>query len=305
MKPQAARYPTTTSPLESVRGELMTFTVHGSNFWGVGKLRTTDGDTLLFTANLPNPSIGATLKFTGSYVEHARYGRQFKVHQTDIVSPTDDAGVIAWLADKLPQISRNRALDLVTRHGAEGVWRLLETGDVEQLMKTPGITHERANEILIAYAQHESDRARQVRFREWGLTDKGIARVTERWGADAEARLLEDPYLLITEVDGFGWERADAIALRMGYGRETTPRLRAGIEHALREAKTMGHVFVPEDKLVQVVAKKVCNVDAHLVARALAGADRVLIEGGRVYLPPLAHAEALLAEGLRLRVTHG
>jgi exodeoxyribonuclease V alpha subunit len=222
------------------------------------------------------------------------------------VLPCDTAGVVGWLAAKLPQISRRRAEALVERFGVDGLWALLDAGAVGALCVVDGITLPRADEIVAAYQLHKQDRDRIVRFKQWGLTDNQIARVVDEWGEEAEERILRDPYALIECVKGFGWQRADAVAQRMGVRRDDPSRLAAGLLHAMDTATQSGHCYCPAGKLVALAAQKICSVtDESAVRRAL----EQLVERGKVdrigqniYLPRIAKAEGQLAKTFAARV---
>lgn len=294
--------------MELLRGELVSFAVLGNDNWGVGTLRTRhDGGTVTIAGKVLGAHAGDTVELGGSFVEHPRFGRQYKLTSCTVVLPSDTSGVVGWLAAKLPQISRRRAEQLVERYGVDGLWRLLDQGDVSALCVIDGITEERANEILEAYRDHRRDRDRIVRLKQWGLTDNQIARVLVEWGDDAEERLKADPYALIECVPGFGWQRADQVAQRMGTPLDAPSRLRAGLMHAMNDATTAGHVYVSQGKLTAVVAKKVCGVDEDLVRAALVTLlvdERLVRRELAIYLPKLDLAESKLAVafGTRARV---
>lgn len=286
--------------MDLLRGELLSFTVRGNDFWGVGTLRTQhDGGDVTIVGKVLGAHPGDTLELDGEWSSHPKFGRQFKLRRADVVLPSDTSGVVGWLSAKLPQISRRRAEVLVQAHGVEELWRLLERADVEALCVVDGINAERAEEIITAYRAHRLDRDRIVRLKQWGLTDNQIARVIAEWGDEAERRLEDNPYDLIACVPGFGWQRADQVARRMGVPLDAPARLRAGLMHAMTEAAGGGHVYVPQGKLTALVATKVCGVEEVLVRASLVTllADEGLVRlDQNVYLPKLARAEERLAQ---------
>lgn len=285
---------------DSIRGELVSFRVAGSDFWGFGTLRTLhDGGNLSIVGKLVGANPGDTLELEGDLAHHQKYGKQFKVKTCRVVLPADQSGVVGWLAAKLPQISKRRAEQLVERFGVDGLWQMLDTGDHMGLCVVDGITPPRADEILAAYRAHKHDRDRMVRFKQWGLTDNQVAKVVEMWGSDAESRISENPYKLMECVRGFGWQRSDDVAMRMGVRRDDPARLCAGLMHAMDTATQSGHCFVASGKLVALTTNKVvCISDERAVRNAL----ELLIRTGKlerleqnIYLPRIADAEGSLA----------
>lgn len=285
---------------DKIRGELLSFSVRGADFWGTGSVRTKhDGGVVAVVGKLLGAKVGDTVEITGDVAEHPRYGAQFRIKSCEVVLPSDVSGVVGWLASKLPQISRRRAEALVERFGVDELWKLLDAGDGAALCVVDGITEARAAEIVSAYRASKGDRDRMVRLKTYQLTDNQIAKLIKVWGDDVEKKLQENPYAVQDEVDGFGWQRADQLARAMGLPLTAPPRLRAGLKHAMQEAVQKGHCFVASGKLIALAANKVLVVDEQLVRVAL----KQMVERGelvvfeqRVYLTNLAEAESRLAK---------
>jgi exodeoxyribonuclease V alpha subunit len=298
--------------MDKLRGELVSFKVFGTGGWGIGQLRTQhDGGTVTITGTLLGVHAGDTLEVEGGYENHAKYGRQFKFRTCTTVLAQDKSGVVGWLASKLPQISRRRAEQLVELYGVEGLWAKLDAGDVTSLCVVDGITPPRAEEILGAYRAHKAERDRLVRFKQWGLTDGQVARVLDEWGDDAEERIQRNPYDLIEFVHGFGWTRADQVALRMGLPVDSIARCAAALLHNMNEAKGQGHCYWTDAKLVAVTTKKTLELADHKpVWTAL---EQLITQGklvrleARIYLPGIAVAEGRLAKvfATRARAAQG
>lgn len=286
---------------EKIKGELQSFSVRTADFWGTGIVHTKhDGGRVAIVGKLVGAQPGDTVELEGDFATHPKYGPQFKVRSCVVVLPSDVSGVVGWLASKLPQISRRRAEQLVEKLGVQGLWDVLDAGEAGKLCVVDGITPGRALEILEAYKLHKGERDRLVRLKTWGLTDNQIARVVKEWGDNAEERMSANPYELMECVDGFGWKRADQVALKMGMKMDSQPRLSAGLLHAMGEAKAAGHCFWSQGKLVAVVTTKICGItDESLVRRALDSLlerKKLVRLDTKIYLPELAVAEGRLAK---------
>jgi exodeoxyribonuclease V alpha subunit len=290
---------------EKLRGELVDWR-NWKEGWGFGSLLTKhDGGKQKITGTLLMPKLGATLELTGSFVT-GKYGPEFKFTGAEELVPEDANGVVAWLASTLPQISRERATKIVGQLGIEGTWRVLDGRDANELCKFDGITLARANEIFDAYDAAKGDRDRMVALKSYGLTDNQIARIQVAWGDKALENLRDNPYALIEMVSGFGWTRADVVALKMGLPKDAEPRLRAGLMHKLGEAQFEGHCYCPGGKLVKTVADaKMCGVREESVRDVLEDMVRkgeLVRRGTGVFLPGLAGKEQALAESFAARV---
>ena len=291
---------------DTIRGVLRSFVVRGADYWGTGTVETKhDGGRVAIVGKVLGAKEGDTVEIEGDFTRHERFGPQFKIKSCRVVLPMDVSGVVGWLASKLPQISRRRAEALVQEHEVEGLWDILDRGDIDTLTQTGGITPARAEAIVEAYRESKGDRDRMVLFKSWGLTDNQIGRVLEKWGDDAVDAIKRDPYLLLEQVSGFGWKRADEVARAMGVKLDDPSRLAAGLMHAMTMASTEGHCYCAGGKLVSLVANKVCGVQDEGKIRAalekLIERKKLVRHGVNVYLKGIAESEELLAEAFAQR----
>lgn len=286
--------------LQTLRGQVQSIRVFRE---GWGTLEVLDGSATSSSTVVGHPlgvTIGDTVECSGHWTTHPKWGRQFKAREIRSVIPTDASGAIEWMCSRLPAIGRKLATAIAEQWGIPGAWEMLEhrPHELEQLH---GITPERARAIAVEYKKLLPERDRIVAFKQWGLTDRQIARVLEAWGDRALERMRANPYELAEVVDGFGFVRADAVAIKMGVSRTSPDRIRAGLLHLLSEAAQSGHVYVVRGKLVAMAAQ-LLGVDGDLVATTaprVMGGGIVVVRGTRVYPARLERAEANVAKRLR------
>ena len=65
----------------------------------------------------------------------------------------------------------------------------------------------------------------------------------------------KNPYQLAEDVSGIGFRIADEIASRIGIHTDSDYRIRSGILYTLLQAGTEGHVFLPEEILLEKSAE--------------------------------------------------
>lgn len=267
--------------------------------WCIAQVRTATGLVTVVGA-LIGVKLGDSVLVRGTWTEHPKFGRQLKATDCTADQPADVSGVVSWMTSRLPEIGMRRARELVELFGVPGIWEIIER-EPSRLSEVKGITPARVEQICAAYHAHVAERDRMVRLKTWGLTDNQIGRVISQWGTDhVEAKLRENPYRLAEEVDGFGFLRADEVALRMGVARTSAFRIRAGVAHMLAEAAQRGHVYVPSGAVVKMTGE-LLGIDPGLVAAELApcvGEGKAHIDGDRVYQPRLHAAELGVAQQL-------
>jgi len=286
----------------ALRCTLQRIKYSGARYWSVAEVLRHDVAGLSATACGPlvGCSEGDSLELSGEWVEDPKFGAQFKFKSAKVVLPSDAEGIVAWLC-KLPEIGRNRAIALVSRFSAEGIFDVIEH-EHERLAEVDGITVTRSSAIRDAYLEVKGQRQVQTFLRRWQLTDWQVTQVLA-WAADEgiadiEIAVREQPYRL-TQIDGFGFLTVDRIARRMGVVSDHIERARAAALYLLDEAKQEGHCFLPLDELKKRAWSK-HGVPGEKVAEAVLQMTQdhaVDLEyGERVYLFELGLAEERLAD---------
>lgn len=291
---------------EILTGELAAFRAVGSDGWGVGTLMV-DGRAVALTGKLLGVRVGDSLEVEGDWHEHKSHGRQLRVRKCTSVQPQTAEGVVAWLASTLPQVSEARARDFVNKFGAR-LWEVLESR-TDELATVPGITPERAAAICEAYALNRKDRDAMIVLRGWGLTDSQVGRCLQMWKSldNVVEHIRVNPYQLSRAVSGFGFKRADDVAMRAGVPFDSPARIEAAIEHVLTEARGEGHCFLPTGMVARLTIKLIGAVDReHLITalRAVVNGDRAVRRGNRVYPRSIDTSEQRCADALRRLLRH-
>jgi len=278
---------------DTLRGELLAFSTRTPDGWGIGTVRDR-GELHKVTGKLLGVQVGDSVELAGSWMD-TKYGRQFKVRQCTSTVPQTTAGVVAWMASALPDVGEKRALAMVSRFGVAGLWETIESSP-RALCCIDGITPERADAIAVAYEEQRADRDAMIVLRGWGLTDRQVARCLERWADVAEvvSEVRQNPYVLMEAVAGFGFMRADDVALRAGIETDSPLRIAAALYHLMSEEVQRGHCFVPQGKL-RTMAEKMLGV-AEMFVRPVMHREyvrgRLVVRGQRVYTPRLEDDEA-------------
>jgi len=293
--------PRQTADEKPIVGQLVSYRVVTADNWGFGVVSRDVGGDVQVTGKLLGVQEGDTVELLGAWKTNAKYGKQFAVKSCKAVRPTGKEGVARWMASRLPNVGRERALQILERFG-DAVWDVMES-EPERLAEIDGITAKRAIQIGDAYRENILERDAMIELKGWDLTDHQVSKCLEVWGT--LSRVIEalrgDPYQLCEHVGGFGFLRADVVAMKMGVPKESQSRIRAAIDHKLREGAGLGHVYIAGGALQRMVAQML-DVDAVLVGKEILGmgaSGRVTKEAHRVYRPELHKAEAGCAHSIR------
>lgn len=234
--------------------ENITFQSDDGNF-AVFKVKPANENNLVtVVGNIVPPLIGEELELTGEWVEHIRFGRQFKAASYKRIAPTSLKGIERFLASgAIKGIGPAMAARLVGHFG-EKTLDIIEYKP-HRLIEVEGIGTKKAEQIHQSYTEHAELREVMLFLEMHGVSGAYAAKIFAQYGSMSIDILQQSPYRLAEEVSGIGFRTADQIAMSLGLDKNDNDRLTAGIEFALLQTAQAGHCCVPEDLLVQESAR--------------------------------------------------
>lgn len=192
-----------------------------------------------------NDQVGATLECAGEWTMDPRYGLQFSVNFVRSAIPTTAEALEKYLsAGQLKGIGPSTARLIVDKWGLDTIRVLDHTP--ERLAEIPGLTEAKIKSIREAWTAKRELYSIVSFLGLHGIGETLALRVRDALGAvDLERKVRANPYLL-TEIDGIGFKKADAVALSIGFSVDSPQRLAAALQHVLREKiQKEGHTAIP------------------------------------------------------------
>ncbi|HHU60265.1 TPA: ATP-dependent RecD-like DNA helicase [bacterium] len=199
------------------------------NMYSVIKVKvedTTDNDYLTITGNFPLLDINSVYKFKGEYVSHPRYGKQFNLSQYEKVLPNSKEGVIRYLSSPLfPGIGNKKASTIVRFIGEDALNKIRENPDILN-----NLVSEKDKFSIIEGLKEENffEEAVQM-FVTQGLSMKMLLKIRAVYGDKMNEVIKENPYKLVEDIDGIGFNTADNFALTIGIETLDERRIKAAI----------------------------------------------------------------------------
>src|SRR5215831_17717549 len=240
-------------------------------------------DLITVVGALLGAQVGESLRLTGRWTSHPKYGRQFDVHSYTTVLPAT----------------------------VQGIQRYLGSG----LIKGPGLGPKRTQMIAAAWEEQKLIKEVMVFLQGVGVSTSLAVRIYKKYGDASISVVRNEPYRLASDVWGIGFKTADTIARSVGIPHDSPERIKAGLQYTLSKATEDGHCFLPETTLVADAAK-ILDVPPELTESCLnelAAVEGVIREEvpaddgtspdapvttRAVYLVPFHRAERSLAAGL-------
>ena len=229
-------------------------------FYTVMKFRLYDEQEKVITVTglLPEkPSIDVLYKIYGSYVEHPRYGMQFKIEAMERPLPEEEDSIIRYLCGvQFPGIGKKTAEKIVSALGTDCLNQIRE--DPEVLYTIPGLAPEKIEVIQKGIQNEDEGMAELVRFLNvHGIGVRNLVRLNRAYGVKALDRLKQNPYRVMEECDGFGFKTADKIAMALGFEKDDSRRLTAlMISLCMDLCMASGDSYVEEEVLFQRFMKE-------------------------------------------------
>lgn len=250
--------------------------IYRSEDTGFTVLELTDetGEDMTAIGEMPLAGVGERVELTGQWTEHKTYGRQFRAETCKTLAPATLTALKNYLASGLIKgVGESTAQAIVQTFGMETL-DVLEK-EPARLVEVPGIGQIRAQTIGASYGAQLGLRDIMLGLQKYGVTIGQAMKLYKIYGELCLAKIEENPYRLIDDVEGIGFKTADAIARNGGVEPDAPYRLRAGLKYTLQWARQEGHTYLPREKLVEVAAG-LLQADIAPVERTL---TELLLEG--------------------------
>lgn len=229
------------------------------NGYTVCEIFTPSDEIFTLVGNMPYLSEGETVSALGSWVNHATFGKQFKVEFYEKQLPATETAILKYLASGAVRgIGKVTARRIVSQFGADS-FEVIEHNP-QWLSEIPGISPKKAEQISASFAAQFGMRNVMMFCREYFGPTTAV-RIYKKWGNGAVERIKQNPYILCGEIYGVGFEKADAIAKDLGMKKNAPERIAMGLKYVLmHNAASNGHSFLPLDKLC-AVAKRLLSCE--------------------------------------------
>lgn len=232
------------------------------------------GEDMTAIGEMPLAGVGERVELTGQWTEHKTYGHQFRAETCKTLAPATLTALKNYLASGLIKgVGESTAQAIVQTFGMETL-DVLEK-EPARLVEVPGIGQIRAQTIGASYGAQLGLRDIMLGLQKYGVTIGQAMKLYKIYGELCLAKIEENPYRLIDDVEGIGFKTADAIARNGGVEPDAPYRLRAGLKYTLQWARQEGHTYLPREKLVEVAAG-LLQADIAPVERTL---TELLLEG--------------------------
>lgn len=220
---------------------------------------TSEKQVVTVTAEVPDLTPGAYLTMQGEWVFHAKFGRQFKATECHRELPTDAEGIRKYLGSGLIKgIGPKFADRVVAKFGAKTLEVIDKNPNI--LLTIEGVGAKRLESIIAAWQDQKAIARVMVFLQGKGVSTTFASKIYKRYGNNSIEVIEQNPYRLVEDIWGVGFKTADEVALKLGFDRFSTMRVKAGIIHAITESVNNGSLYAELDDL-KVLVKELLEFD--------------------------------------------
>ena len=236
-------------------------------------------DLVTVVGNFMSPLPGEIIKMKGEWVNHPKYGEQFKVMHYKTAVPASVYGIEKYLGSGLIKgIGPVMAKRMVKRFQKETL-DVIEN-DIEKLAEVEGIGRKRIEMIKKAWEDQKEIREVMIFLQTHGVSSGYATKIFKQYGSKSIEVVKENPYRLATEIFGIGFLTADRIAEKLEFAKDSELRAEAGILYVLNQLSDEGHVYYPYEPLIEK-SKEILQVNREVIVKAfgkIALDKRIVIE---------------------------
>lgn len=251
--------------------------------------------------------IGETYRFFGKWKDHPRFGIQFQIERFQREEPDTAEAIIKYLSSgHFHGVGKKTAEKIVHTFGTNTLEQI--AANPALLEKVPGVSSKQIQVISEGLKEHDNIEKALVYLYTLGMGPAMSLKIVQTYQQETLSIVKEDPYRLIDDIEGIGFQRADEIAKQQGIADDDPKRFQAAVLFVMKEASlSMGHVYLTQKQLDQQlnsllhthITNFFSDEEQDQYLQQMIDDQRLIQEEDRYYLPSLYYAEYGIAKKIR------
>ena len=298
-----------------VKGSIKSITFHSlQNGFTVMRLNDIESKkVVVVTGTFPALQPGESIAIEGNWGSHPKYGKQFQATSFEYLA-TEDNDIVEYLASgQFPGVGQKIAERIVEALGDKTADILDNDPDKFREVKIKGFPSRKVEAFLARWQEARHSRETMLFLYKHEIVGSVAKRLWNKFGTSTIERITQNPYMLCEEVWGIGFLKADEIAQKVGFPKDSPERFQAALLYTLQEASVSdGHVYLPKNVLLERTVRnlRLQMDDEDAINRLLdqfesaSSIGRIKREGDDCYFPPLYNAEQRIADNIKLRLRY-
>lgn len=210
-----------------------------------------DGEPVTVVGEIGNVEEGEELLLTGEYINHPKFGSQFKAHLCERTLPQTASAIQRYLASGVIKgIGPVLAKKIVRKFG-DSTFEIFDN-EPDRLLEIDSISKKKLDKIVAEYKTVFGIRALMMHLSKFSISPSYGVRAWKKWGLSALEMIEKNPYILCIYGVELPFDKAEEIAQSLDIPHNSPDRIKAGITCILTENTYSGHTCLPLDKLCEI-----------------------------------------------------
>ncbi|WP_251520282.1 ATP-dependent RecD-like DNA helicase [Staphylococcus sp. HKU1] len=281
------------------------------NFYTVLKVDTIESDESFdsmptIVGFFPDVTEGDVYTFKGQVVTHPKYGKQLKAETFEKELPQTKEAIISYLSSELFKgIGKKTAQNIVNTIGENAINDILNNPEV--LERVPGLSKKKQKQIADQIASNQETEQIIVRLHDLGFGPKLAMSIYQAYLGETLNIVENKPYQLVYDVRGIGFNKADALARKLGIHFNDVERIKAGLLYVLEEeCVKQGHTYLPKAYTLETTQDMLSNEPSEIieiedlaqVVDDLVQNDQLILQQDELAIPSLYYSELKSVQNL-------
>ncbi len=224
------------------------------NLYSIFILETSDGE-ITVVGTVLDLNIGDTMSISGKLIYHNTYGEQLQIKDYEKIMPNSVSQIERYLSSGIiSNIREKRAREIVKEFGEDTLRIMLE--EPEKLLKIKGIGKKTLEKIHEDIKKANESREVIIYLQKFNLGNKLTNDIYVKYKSSAKNIIENNPYQLVDDIRGIGFNTADKIALQLGIRPDSEFRIRSAVSYILLEsANKDGNCFLEYENFIKYVTE--------------------------------------------------
>tara|TARA_B100000963_G_scaffold349582_1_gene358814 strand:+ start:83 stop:2383 length:2301 start_codon:yes stop_codon:yes gene_type:complete len=225
-------------------------------------------DNITITVNQPKIFEGVTMKFSGSWIKHPKFGKQFKCSSCQEIPPATTEAVIRYLSSGFfPGIGPVTAKKIVKYFGDDAldVFR----NNIERLTEVRGINKSKLKVLKDSWKNNQEMNNIMLFLQEHMISTVFSVKIYKEYGINSIPTLKSNPYKLASDINGAGFFMADKLAMSLGFAKDGEERMSAAIHYILTNNQSDGHCYLTKKQIKSKIFNLINITSKEAVSKVL------------------------------------
>ena len=265
------------------------------------KLDQKKDEKIVITGYFDPPGKQELCRYYGEYVDHPRYGRQFKVEYFEKLLPTSKEAIIRFLSSSLFAGVGSKTAEKIVDEFGENCLSLIK--EDPYILDKIDIKDKIKSSIIqgINKSNHLEEAIKL--FVGHGIPAKYLIKMDAVYGDKLVPLVMNNPYILVRDIDGIGFKTADRVALNLGFDEMDSRRISSLIAYVCKDiCYRTQDTYTSKEEIYRYAKKILPELSEEFFFENFNNAikERDLIdEDGRIFPASLFDAENGIAKHLR------